>query len=76
MSYQNMNHFTHPFTFPISLFDDAVQDIDTEAKYFISVDMYSENWQVVVEEEARERLTFSTPGIDRQWKVMSMWDLN
>ena len=50
VSYQNMNHFTHPFTFPISLFDDAVQDIDTEANYFISVDMESGYWQVVAKD--------------------------
>ena len=47
------------------LCDDVVHDIETEAKYFISVDMYSVYWQVVSEEEAQERLAFFTPDIKR-----------
>ena len=47
VSYQKMNQVTHPFTFSLSWCDDAVQDIDTEGKYFIAVDMDSGYWQVV-----------------------------
>ena len=47
VSYQKLNHVTRPFTFPITCCDDAVQDIDTEAKYFIAVDTESEYWQIV-----------------------------
>ena len=54
VSYQKMNQVTRPFTFPIPRCDDAVQNIDTEAKPFISVYMDSRYWQVVTEEEARE----------------------
>ena len=50
------------------LCDDVVHDIETEAKYFISVDMYSVYWQVVSEEEARERLAFFTPDGNIHWK--------
>ena len=76
MYYQKVNHFTGSFTFPILLCDVAVQDIDTEAKYFIYVNMYSGYWQVVEEKEAREILAFFTSDIKRQWKVMPMGPLN
>ena len=48
VSYQKMKQVTFPFTFPINCFGESVQDIDTEAKYFIDVDMYSGYFQVVV----------------------------
>ena len=35
VSYQIMNQVTWPFTFPIPHHDDAMQDIDTEAKYLL-----------------------------------------
>ena len=38
--------------------------------------MDSVYWQVVAEEEARERLELFTPDGQRQWKVMPMGDLN
>ena len=76
MSYQKLNQFNRPFTFPIPRCDDSVQDIDTEAKYFILVDMDNGYCKVVVEEEARERLAFFTPDRNRRWKVMLMGDLN
>ena len=60
MAYQKLNYVTRPFTFPIPRCDDTVQDIDTEAKYFIAVDMDCGYWQVVEEEEARKRLAFFT----------------
>ena len=49
VSYQKLNQVTCPLTFPIPFCDDAVQDIDSEAKYFIAVDMYSGYWQVLAE---------------------------
>ena len=49
LSYIKMNQVTRPFAFPIPRCDDAVQDIDTEAMYFISVYMESGYWQVVAE---------------------------
>ena len=52
MSYQKLNQVTRPFTFHILSCNDSVQNIDTEAKYFISVYMDSEYLQVVAEEEA------------------------
>ena len=51
VSHQKLNQFTRPLTLPISLCDDAVQDIDTEEKYYIAVDMYSGYWQVTTEEK-------------------------
>ena len=56
VSYQKLKEFTRPFAFPIPSCNDAVQDIDTGAKYFISIDMDSGYWEVVLEEEAREIL--------------------
>ena len=58
------------------LCDDVVHDIETEAKYFISVDMYSVYWQVVSEEEAQERLAFFTPDGNIHWKYMHIGTLN
>ena len=49
VSYQKLNQFTRPFTFTVPRCDDAVQYINTEANYFIAVDMYSGYWQVVTE---------------------------
>ena len=76
VSYQKLNQVTHPFTFPIPCCDDALQDIDTEEKYFIDMDMDSGYLQVVEEEEAYERLELFTPDGKWWWKVMHMGDLN
>ena len=51
--YQKLNQVTRPFPILIPYCDDTVQEIDTQSNYFIVVDMDSEYWQVVVEEEAR-----------------------
>ena len=53
VSYQKLNQVTYPFAFPIPLYNDSVQYIDTEVNYFISVDMDSGYWQVVVKEEVQ-----------------------
>ena len=60
-----MNQVTCPFNLPIPFCDDTVQDIDTEAKYFVAVDTDSDYWQVVAEEEAREKLEFFTTNRNR-----------
>ena len=69
---------TEPGHSPICLpcYDDAVQDIGTEARYFIAVEMDSGYWQLVGKEEAHKRLAFFS--LDRnQWcKVMHTGDLN
>ena len=46
--YRKINQVAHSFVFPIPRCDGVVQDIDTEAKYFILVDMYRGNDQKVV----------------------------
>ena len=74
--YQKLNQVNRPFTFPIPYCDYAVKGIDKESKYFIDVDMNSEYWKVVAEEEAREILELFNPDGKRQWKVMPMGDLN
>ena len=53
MSYPKINQAILLFILPVPLCYDVVQDIDTEAKYFIAVDVYSEYWQVVTEEKTR-----------------------
>ena len=50
VSYQKLNQFTWPLTFPLPFCDDLVHGIDTEAKYFIAVYIYSGYWQVLAEE--------------------------
>ena len=72
MYYQKLNQVTRTFTFPITCCDDAVQDIDTEANYFIAVDMESDYWQVMVEEEACKILEFFIPDGNWRCKVMPM----
>ena len=61
---------------PIPHCNDEVQNIDTEAKYFIDVYMYNGYLQVVAEETVFKRLALFTPEGKRQWKVMSMGALN
>ena len=50
---KTMNPVTCAFAFPIRRCDDTVQDIDTEAKYFIALDMDSGYCKLVEEEEAQ-----------------------
>ena len=76
MSYQNLNQVTCPLTFPIPHCDDTVQDIDTEAKYFIAVDMKSGYWEVVAKDKARGRLAFFVLDVKRLCKVIHMGALN
>ena len=73
---QKLNQVTHLFAFPIPRCDDTLQYIDTEANYFIAVDMDSGYCQVVVEEMAQERLELFIP--DGKWrrKLMPMGALN
>ena len=76
VSYQKLNQFTRPFIFLVPCIDDAVQDIDTEANYFIEVDMDSGYWKVVAEKKDHEILEFFTPHGKWRWKVMPMGALN
>ena len=75
MSYQKMNQVTRPFSFSIPCLYDKVKDINTEAKYFIDVDMYIGYWHVVVEEEAREIMSFFAPGGNHWCNLMLMGSL-
>ena len=75
MSYQKLNQVTRLFAFPVPLWDDAVQDIVTEANYFISVDMESGHCQVVVEYDSEEILPFFTPDGKRRYKLITMGGL-
>jgi hypothetical protein len=56
--------------------DDAVEEIDSAACYFISIDLDTGYWQVVADEGARTRLAFFTPDGKKWWKVMPMGALN
>ena len=53
-----------------------MEGIDTEAKFFIAIDLDSGYWQVVAEKDAREKLAFYTPDGKKRWKVMPMGALN
>ena len=53
VSYQKLNQVNSPFDLPVTRCNDSVQDINTEANYFIAVEMDSGYWQVVAEEDAR-----------------------
>ena len=76
MFYQILNQVTGPFDFTIHRCDDAVQDIETEAKNFIAVDIDSGHWQVLAEDKAHARLALLTFDGKRRWKVMPIVDLN
>ena len=69
VSYRWLNQVTRHFEFPMPWCDDAVEDIDTEAKYCITINLDSGYWQVVTEKEARVKLTFFTPDGKKIWKV-------
>ena len=60
VSYKKLNQVTSSFAFPITRYNDSVQDIVTEAKYFIAMEIYSCHWRVVEEEEVCERLELFT----------------
>ena len=60
-SYRKLNQVTKPYAFPIPRCNDAVDNINTEAIFFIAIDLDSGYWQVVAEKEAREKLAFSLP---------------
>ena len=53
-----------------------MQDIDTEANYFIDVDMNSGFFKVVSEEEVFKILTLLTLDGKWRWKVMPIGELN
>ena len=76
MSYQKLNQVTRSFDVPKLFCDGEVQDISTEANYFIAMEMESGYWKVVVEEEAHERLPLFTLGGKRRREVMPMGVLN
>jgi hypothetical protein len=76
VSYRKLNQVTRPFKYPIPRCDDAVEDIDSEAKWFIAVDMDSGYWQLVAEPAARAKLAFYTPNGKKRWTVMPMGALN
>ena len=59
--YRKLNQITHPFAFPLTFCCGVVHTIDTQANGFISVDMCSGYFQVVVEEKAQENLVVFTP---------------
>ena len=61
VSYRKLNQVTRPYAFPIPRCNDAVEDIDTEAKFFIAIDLDSGYWQVSAAKKAREKLAFFTP---------------
>ena len=76
ISYRRLNQVTRPFAFNIPRCDDAVEEIDAEAQYFIVMDMDSGYWQIMAEPEARAKLAFFTPAGKMRWKVMPMGALN
>ena len=76
VSYQKLNQATCPFAFHIRHWNDMLQGINTEEKYFIAIDMGSGYWKVLADQEAQERLELFTPDGKRIWKLMPMGDLN
>ena len=76
VSYRRLNQVTRPFTFPIRRCDDAVSDVGPRARYWISVDLDSGFWQILVEPASRPKLAFFTPIGKKRWTVMPMGALN
>ena len=76
VSYRKLNAITKPFQYPIPRCDDAVEEIDTQARYFISIDLDSGYWQVRASKNARERLAFFTPDGKKTFCRMPMGAVN
>ena len=76
ISCQRLNPITIPYALPIPRCNNAVEEIDTEVRYFIAIDLELGYWQVVSEPEARSRLAFFTPNGKKRWQVMPMGALN
>jgi len=55
VSFRRLNQVTKPFAFPIPRCDDAVSEIPPTAKYFIAFDLDCGYWQILVDEESREK---------------------
>ena len=51
VSYLKLDYVAFPLSSPITCCDDAVQKLDTELNYFISVYIYSGYWKVLSEED-------------------------
>ena len=51
-SFRRMNQVTKPFAFLTPRCDDTVEEIDTKEKFFITIDLDSGYWQVVVDPES------------------------
>ena len=56
VSDQKLDQVTRPFTC-----NESVQEINTEANYFIAVGVYSGYWKEVSEDEVCKKLAFFTP---------------
>ena len=76
VSYRRLNQVTRPYAFPMRRCDDAVADVGPKARFYISVDLDSGFWQVVVEKASRPKLAFFTPKGKKRWTVMPMGALN
>lgn len=76
MFHRKLNQVACTFDFPINLYGNALQGVDTDAKYFIEINMDSGYWKVVAEEEARLKLELLNLDGKRLCKVMNMGALN
>ena len=75
VSYRQLNAVTRPFTFPIVRCDDAVKAIG-DAKYYITMDLDSGYWQILVESSSKAKLAFFTPTGKKRFLVMPMGATN
>ena len=75
VSYKALNRVTRPFAYPTRRCDDAARDIG-DSKYFITMDLMSGYWQIVLTEAAQSKLAFFVPNGKKTWGVMPMGATN
>ena len=75
VSYRKLNTITRPFIYPARRCDDAARDIG-KSRHFITMDLESGFWQVLLHETSRDKTAFFVPDGQKRWTVMPMGCLN
>jgi len=70
VDYRALNEVTIKETYPIPRIDDTIEGLK-EAKYFTVFDALSGYWQVLIDEESRDKTAYSTPGGHYEFMVMA-----